>query len=162
MNGAATVEIEALVAARLEPQAPSAMQAMRHALGNRWHLEFARIDATREVPVELIVNGLAVERIRLIADGVPHAIQFRTVIAHSSWLALRIFPSAHTHPVFMRVAEEPIRASKRSAQWCRACVDRVWEVKSPFIRKSEQPEALQAFDHARKTYERIARECEIP
>jgi hypothetical protein len=74
---------------------------------------------------------------------------------------LRILPSAHTHPVFVTVADKPIRASKRSAQWCRACVDKVWEVKSPFMRESERPEAAQAFDHARSVYEATASECEV-
>jgi hypothetical protein len=77
-------------------------------------------------------------------------------------VALRILPSAHTHPVFVQVAGKPIRASKRSAQWCRACVDKVWEVKSPFMRASERAAAAQAFDHARRRYEAIGAECEVP
>jgi hypothetical protein len=60
----------------------------------------------------------------------------------------------------VQVGQKPIRASKRSAKWCRACVDKVWEVKSRFIRESERSAAAEAFDHARKTYETIASECE--
>jgi hypothetical protein len=113
------------------------------------------------VPVELIVNGLAVEKTTLLADGTPRSIKFKTPIARSSWVALRILPSAHTHPVFVQVAGKPIRASKRSAEWCRACVDKVWEVKSPFMRESERPAAAEAFEHARTTYDRIISECEV-
>ena len=51
--------------------------------------------------------------------------------------------------------------SKRSAQWLRACIDKLWEVKSPFMRESERPAAAEGFDYARKVYERIAAECEI-
>jgi hypothetical protein len=58
------------------------------------------------------------------------------------------------------VGGKPIRASKRSAQWCRACVDKVWEVKSPFMRVTERPAAADAFEHARKTYDTITGECE--
>jgi hypothetical protein len=76
-------------------------------------------------------------------------------------MALRIFPSSHTYPVFAIIGAKPVRASKRSAQWCRECVDKVWEVKSPFIRESEKPAAVEAFDHARTAYEAIANECEI-
>jgi len=126
-----------------------------------WHLERARIGTTREVPVELIVNGVVVEKTTLVADGGPRSVKFKTSIARSSWVALRILPSAHTHPVFVQVTEKPIRASRRSAEWCRACVDKVWEVKSPFMRESERPAAAEAFDHARKTYDKIISECEV-
>ena len=76
-------------------------------------------------------------------------------------MALRIFPSVHTHPIFVRVNEKPIRASRRSAQWCRACVDKVWQVKSPFMRESERAAAAEAFDHARRVYDTIIAECEV-
>jgi hypothetical protein len=154
------LEIEALLAARLEPEEPANLATFKHGL-NRWHLERARIDTTDTVPVELIVNGCVADKTTLIADGKPRAISFKTPITRSSWIALRIFPSSHTHPVFAIIDAKPIRASKRSAQWCRACVDKVWEVKSPFIRESEKPTAVEAFDHARTAYEVISNECEI-
>ena len=158
LKAAATLKIEALVAARLEPDPPA--NPVSQPLGS-WHLENARIGTTRTVAVELVVNGAPVERTTLVADGTPRSISFRTRLARSSWVALRILPSAHTHPVFVQVAGKPIRASKRSAQWCRDCVDKVWEVKSPFMRASERAAAAQAFDHARRTYETIAAECEV-
>jgi hypothetical protein len=40
------------------------------------------------------------------------------------------------------------------------CVDKVWEVKSPFIRAKERPAAAQAFDHARSVYDAILSESE--
>jgi hypothetical protein len=154
------LEVEALVAARLEPEPPTDLAAYKHGL-NRWHLECARIGTTSTVPVELIVNGCVADKTTLIADGKPRTISFKTSLSRSSWIALRIFPSSHTHPVFAIIDDKPIRTSKRSAQWCRACVDKVWEVKSPFIRDSEKPAAVEAFDHARIAYEAIANECEI-
>jgi hypothetical protein len=155
-----TLEIEALVAARLEPEEPDNLAAIKHGL-NRWHLERARMGTTDTVPVELIVNGCVADKTTLIADGKPRTISFKAPITRSSWIALRIFPSSHTHPVFAIIGARQIRASKRSAQWCRACVDKVWEVKSPFIRESEKPAAVEAFDHARTAYEAIANECEV-
>jgi hypothetical protein len=155
-----TLEIEALVAARLEPEEPANLTAIKHGL-NRWQLERARIGTTDTVPVELIVNGSVADKTTLIADGKPRAIRFKTPITRSSWMALRIFPSSHTYPLFAIIGAKPVRASKRSAQWCRECVDKVWEVKSPFIRESEKPAAVEAFDHARTAYEAIANECEI-
>ena len=160
LKASETMEIETLVAARLEPEPPVDMAAIKHRF-NGWHLERARIGMTGTVPVELIVNGIVADKTTLIADGKPRTINFKTPITRSSWVALRIFPSSHTHPVFAIIGAKPIRASKRSAQWCRACVDKVWEVKSPFIRESEKPAAVEAFDHARTAYETIANECEI-
>lgn len=155
-----TLEIEALVAARLDSEEFANLAAIKHGL-NRWHLERARISTTDSVPVELIINGIAVDKATLIADGKPRAVSFKTSLAHSSWVALRIFPSSHTYPVFAIIGDKPIRGSKRSAQWCRTCVDKVWEVKSPFIRESERPSAVEAFDHARIAYEAIAAQCEV-
>jgi hypothetical protein len=161
LENSGTVRVEALVAARLEPTILPEATPKRVLPGWGWHLEWARIGATREVPVELVVNGVAIEKATLLADGTPRKIKLKAAIARSSWIALRILPSAHTHPVFVTVANKPLRASKRSAQWCRACVDKVWEVKAPFMRETERPAAAAAFDHARQTYDRIIGECEI-
>lgn len=155
------VTIEALVAARLEPELAPGIVPKPLWPGWGWHLELARVDKTREVAVELVINGVAVEKTHLVADGKPKTIQFKRPLVHSSWVALRILPSSHTYPVFIEVGGKPIRASKRSAEWCRACVDKVWEVKSPFMRESERPEAAEAFDHARQTYDAIISECEV-
>jgi hypothetical protein len=160
LSAAGNVSVEALVAARLEPQIPRDIEDIRNNSWG-WNLERARTGTTREVPVELLVNGVTVERTSLVADGEPRPIQFKTSISRSSWIALRILPSSHTHPVFVQVEGRPIRASKRSAQWCRACVDKIWEVKSPFMRESERPAAAEAFDHARKVYDDIANESEV-
>jgi len=160
LNESGTVTIEGLVAARLEPQPTPETESRRvNAFG--YDIEKARIAGTREVPIELVMNGLPVDVVKLLADGVPRSIQLRTKITRSSWLALRIYPSVHTHPLFVAVGGKPIRASKRSAEWCRACVDKIWEVKSPFMRESERPAAADAFDHARAAYEAIAKECEV-
>lgn len=159
LSSVATVNVEALVAARLEPQAPENIEAIKSGWG--WNLERARRGTRREVLVELLVNGIAVETTTSAADGEPRPIRFKTPISRSSWIALRILPSSHTHPVFVLVGGKPIRASKRSAQWCRACVDKIWEVKSPFMRESERPAAAEAFEHARKIYDDIAGESEV-
>jgi hypothetical protein len=155
LDGNRNLRIAALVAARLEPVYSPSTVPQRAMPGWGWHLEWARIGATREVPVELIVNGQVAASVNLLADGVPHAVKFAVAVERSSWVALRILPSAHTHPVFVPVNAKPIRASTRSAEWCRACVDKVWTVKSPMIRDSERPAAAQAFDHARRIYDAI-------
>ena len=83
------------------------------------------------------------DRAAIVADGAPHTVRFNTTLARSSWVALRILPSGHTHPVFVQVADKQIRASKRSAQWCRSCIDKLWDVKSPLMRDSDEPEAAR-------------------
>jgi hypothetical protein len=154
------VNVEATVAARLEPQATVA-EAARNAPNRVWHLENARIGNTRTVPVELIVNGVPVATTALLADGTPQPVSFDAAVERSSWIALRILPSSHTHPVFVLVGGSPIRASRKSAQWCRDCVDKVWEVKAPFMRESERPAAAEAFDHARAAYDAIIKESTV-
>src|SRR5690606_18606087 len=100
-----------------------------------WHLEKARAGTTRLVPVELLVNGYAVATQDIVADGTPRELTFEADIEHSSWLALRIPYSSHTNAIYALVDGQPIRASKRSAQWCRAAVERCWTMKNPAIRK---------------------------
>jgi hypothetical protein len=156
------VVIKGLVAARLEEipgsdkVSPAATPNLAPDFG--WNVEKARVAQTREVAVELIVNGQAVGQHRLVANGLPQEISFSTRVDRSSWIALRVLPSAHTYPIFLEVEGKPIRASKRSAQWCRKCVDKLWEVKSPQIRETEKPAAAEAYNHARQTYDRIIAE----
>ena len=38
--------------------------------------------------------------------------------SESSWVALRVLRSSHTNPFFVLVGDKPIRASRRSAEWC--------------------------------------------
>jgi hypothetical protein len=124
-----------------------------------WHIERARVKGTRQIPVELIVNGEAVERKLIEADGQTQDVEFQYTPERSSWVALRVFPAAHTNPIFVEVDGAPIRASKRSAQWCLDAVDRCWKSKSPKIRESELAAAQEAYDHARDVYRKILAEA---
>ena len=123
-----------------------------------WHVERARIDDTNKVPVELIVNGKAVLRAEMAANGHVQALGFHYRLDRSSWVALRIFPSCHTNPVFVEVDGKPIRASKKSAQWCLDAVDVCWKRKVKQTRPAEQPAAAAAYDVARKAYAKILSE----
>jgi hypothetical protein len=123
-----------------------------------WHVERARIDDTRTVSVELIVNGEAVETKTIEADGSVTKVTFDYTPERSSWVAVRIFPAAHTNPIFVEVDGAPIRASRRSAQWCQRSVDRCWESKESAIREAERPAARAAYDQARERYRQIEAE----
>lgn len=124
-----------------------------------WHIERARVANTRQVPVELIVNGRSVEQKLIDADGDLEDVQFEYRPEYSSWVAVRIFPSAHTNPVFVEVDGAPIRASKQSAQWCLDAVDVCWQQKQPRIRESERAAAAAAYDVAREAYRKALREA---
>ena len=124
-----------------------------------WDIERARIGNSREVPLELIVNGYPVARHNVPADGVLRDVSFETRIERSSWVALRILPSSHSNPVFVVVDGKPIRASSRSAQWCLEGVERCWSQKERFIKSDELDDAKAAYDHARTVYGRLLAEC---
>jgi hypothetical protein len=126
----------------------------------RWHPEYARAGSSRDVTVEVVVNGQPVASQRLTADGSLRPLSFDVSIAKSSWVALRILGSAHTNPVFVLVGGRPIRASRKSAEWCVAGVDQCWKQKSPGIRPAERPDAQRAYDVARERYQQIVRESE--
>ena len=72
---------------------------------------------------------------------------------------MRVVPAAHTNPIFVELDGAPIRASKRSAQWCLDAVDRCWQSKSPQIREPERDAARAAYDHAKNMYRQILAEA---
>lgn len=125
-----------------------------------WHLERARIENTRQVPVELVMNGKPVARKNIVADGSVQDVAFDLSIQQSSWLAVRILGSSHTNPIFVLVGVKPIRASRQSAEWCLAAVNQCWSQKAPKISKKELPDAQAAYNHAREVYARLIAESE--
>ena len=67
-------------------------------------------------------------------------------------------PAAHTNPVFVEVDGKPIRASRKSAQWCLDAVDVCWKQKVKQTRPSEQAAAAAAYQVARNAYAKILAE----
>ncbi len=125
-----------------------------------WDIERARIGESREAPVEIVVNGKVVARQNLLADGKVHDLSFQAPVTRSSWVAARILPAAHTNPVFVLVGDKPVRASRRSAEWCLNAVNQCWTQKAPRMSASDRAEARKAYDHARDVYRRLAAECD--
>ncbi len=153
-----TVRVTAKVAARLDEQPNEAIRNLRLDQKPYWDLERTRIGQSREVPVELLVNGEAVAQKNIVADGRVQDLQFEVPIAKSSWVALRILPSSHTNPVFVLVNNQPIRASQKSAEWCLKAVDQCWTQKAPKVSAKERGDAEKAYDHARQVYQKILSE----
>jgi hypothetical protein len=158
LPAARTVRATVQVAARLDPAPNEKIRSLPYDQQPYWDLERARIGTSREVPVELVVNGRPAARQTVLADGQLRAVSFDVPIKKSSWLAVRILPSSHSNPVFVTVGGQPIRASRRSARWCLAAVDQCWTQKRPQIREAEREAAHQAWEHAREVYRRLAAE----
>lgn len=116
-----------------------------------WHIERSRVGTSRRVPVELIVNGVPVDTTELVADGSQQNLTFRHALTRSAWVALRVYPSAHTNPMFVEVGGKPIRETK-SIDWCRKAVDQCWSMKEKNIRPVEREAAKAAYDRARAIY----------
>ncbi len=156
-----TVNITARVAALLDETPNPELRNRSLDQKPYWHIERARIGESQKVPVELIVNGQVVARQEITADGRIVPVQFEVPIERSSWVALRIFPSSHTNPVFVMVDSKPIRASRKSAAWCLEAVEVCWNKKVNNIRESERAAARQAYDVAREVYRKIHEESGV-
>ncbi len=156
-----TVSITARVAARLNEEPNPEIKNRPLDQKPYWDIERARVAEDRMVPVELIVNGQAVETQEIVAAGEIVPIQFEATIDRSSWVALRIFPSSHTNPVFVIVDGKPVRASRRSAQWCLDAVDVCWNEKVGRIREDERDAAREAYNVAQQAYQKILEESDV-
>lgn len=154
LKGGQTLKITARVAALLpEQQSEAAASTARRPLDQQpyWHIERARQGKTREVKVELLVNGFAVQSIMVIADGQIRDVNLTHTIDKSAWLALRIYPSSHTNPIFIEVDGKPV-LEKKSVEWSLKAVEQCWKKKSPNIRTAERDAAKVAYNKATEAY----------
>jgi hypothetical protein len=124
-----TVHVSARVAARLDETPSAKMAGLGIDQKPYWDIERARIGESRDVPVELIVNGKAVATKKIQADGKLQDIAFDTQIERSSWVTMRILPSSHSNPIFVVVDGKPILPSRKSIEWCLKGVDQCWSQK---------------------------------
>jgi len=155
LKGSRDVKVAAKVIAMLPSEQDENGASIAQRSGDQqpyWHIERARIAKSQKVPVELIVNGESVARTEILADGGWKDVTFTYNVKQSSWVALRIYPSAHSNPVFVIVNDKPIGV-KKSAEWCRDAVDQCWKMKKGNIRSQERSAASTAYDKARKVYD---------
>lgn len=104
--------------------------------------------------VELVVNGQVVRSWKVPADGKIHEVESEVVVKRSSWVAIRQFPQFHTNPVNVLVNGKPIRASRKSAQWCLQSIEQLWKNRKELIAADERLEAEGAFERAKKEFRR--------
>ena len=152
LSAPAAVHVTANVAALLDETADESIRKLPYDEKPYWNLERARLGTSRKVPLELVVNGEPVARHEIEADGVERPVTFDYKIGRSSWVALRILPSSHTNPIWVLVDGKPVRASRKSAEWCLKAVDQCWSQKGPQIRLDERGEAERVYDAAREAY----------
>lgn len=161
LSKAGTITFSARVAARLDEEPNHEIRGKRQQDQPYWHIERARTGDSREVPVELIRNGVPVASQQIRADGTEHEVRFTVEVDRSSWYALRIRPSSHTNPLFVLVEDRPIRASRRSIQWCIDSLEQCWRQKERFYKGAEHAQAVADYAHAREVYRKLLAECEI-
>lgn len=140
----ATVQVAAMLNDTPEPKRKANVKPY-------WDVEQARVGTSRKVPVELVVNGVAVERTEMEADGVMREVKFTTRIERSSWVAVRVLPSSHTNPIWVTVGEDPVR-EKKSIEWCLKAVDICEQQKTGRVKLSERGEMARAYEYARQQY----------
>jgi hypothetical protein len=156
--GRQSLKIKAKAAAMLPERQSETGSSIANRPGDEqpyWHIERARMGKSRNVKVELLVNGVSVQSTSLVADGTMHDINFTHALDKSAWVALRIYPSSHTNPVFVEIDGKPI-LEKKSAEWALKAVDQCWKMKSPNMRSSDRTGAKAAYDKARKIYAKLA------
>jgi hypothetical protein len=145
-------------AALLSEQPDKSLRGLSYGQEPYWDIERARIGDSRNVLVEIVVNGKPAASQKLLAAGKPREMNFEIPITTSSWIAARVLPAAHTNPVFVIVDGQQIRASRRSAEWALKGVNQCWTQKAPRISPKEIGEAQKAYDHAREVYRQRIRE----
>jgi hypothetical protein len=160
LNAPANATVTLTAAAYLPPKPNEKIRSLAYDQKPYWDLERVRIGDTREIPVEIVVNGKRVAHQNIAADGKLHELKFEVAVKESSWIAARVPAAAHTNPVFALVGGKPIRASRQSAEWCLNAVNQCWTQKSPRIKPDELAEARKAYDHARDVYRQLMRESQ--
>jgi len=158
LNAPGTVRVTLKAAAYLPDIPNEEIRGLPYDQKPYWDVERARVGNSREVPVEIVVNGKVAAKRNLIADGKVTELGFDVPVSESSWIAARILPAAHTNPVFALVNDKPVRTSRRSARWCLDAVNQCWTQKAPRIAVTDLGEARTAYDHARDVYRRLIAE----
>jgi hypothetical protein len=157
LKGKQPLKISANVAAYLPEKPLDSIQKAQ--LINYWNIEWGRVGESRNVQVELIINGKPVDTVVVVADGKINKVNFNYDADRSCWAALRVWGSSHSNPIFIIVDDKPIH-EKQSAEWCRNAVDQCWKMKSPNMKANDRAQAQVVYEKAREIYESIIKETE--
>ncbi|MEJ7607939.1 MAG: CehA/McbA family metallohydrolase, partial [Bryobacteraceae bacterium] len=92
LSSSGKVTVAARVAAWLDEQPDESMRRLAADKKPYWDVERARIASTRRVPVELVVNGQAVARQEIDADGSLGNVTFLLILIEAVGSAFEFFP----------------------------------------------------------------------
>jgi len=162
LSAPGTVRVRVKAAAYLAMNPNEEIRKLPYDQKPYWDVERARLGDSREVPVEVVMNGKPVARRNIVADGKVNDLEFDVSVNESSWIAVRVLPAAHTNPIFAVVGDKPVRASKHSAEWCLDAVNQCWTQKAPHMSVTDLGEARAAYDHAREVYRKLIAESVAP
>ncbi len=154
------VRVSAKVAAFLAEEPDPKMHGISVDKKPYWNIERARIGNSREVPLEVVVNGFSVAKTNFLADGTIRDVAFDVNLDRTSWVAMRILPSSHSNPIWVLIGDEPLRPDRRSVDWCLKGVEKCWSQKKRFIKADEMDDAVKAYDHAREVYRSLLSKAE--
>jgi hypothetical protein len=108
-----------------------------------------------DVDLELIVNGYPVAVQKIKADGTVQDFKFELPEPDQScWVAARVFPSAHTNPIWIIKDDKPVHVAE-SAEWCLVSLEQCWREKQKTYAADEQAQARLDYEHAKKYYLRV-------
>jgi hypothetical protein len=160
-SAAGPVKVHVRAAALLNEKPSPERGRLRYQEQPYWDIERARIGDTREVAVELVVNGYPVAKQSLVADGALRDLTFETTIGRSSCLRCGSCRRRTRIPSGCWLPGKPVRASRWSVEWCLKGVDQCWSQKERFIKRDELEQAKTDYEHARRTYQRLISESEV-
>ncbi len=99
-----------------------------------WHIERARLGESRDVEVELVVNGESVDRTKISADGSWNDLAFEYEIEESSWMSLRIYPRGCS----IKCVKLIIITFNLDIQWKRKTINSILHLRSLISRLSRR------------------------
>src|ERR1700722_7489014 len=87
LSSPGTVHATVRVSALLDAVPNQEIKTLSYDKKPYWSIERARIADSREVPLEVVVNGKVVEQKKFLADGTVRDVSFDIPITESSWVA---------------------------------------------------------------------------
>ncbi|MEM6688748.1 MAG: CehA/McbA family metallohydrolase [Planctomycetota bacterium] len=121
----------------------------------RFEADVSALLSEDAIEIELIVNGYPVASQTIKPNGTMKEVAFDHRVDQSAWVAMRVFPHAHTNPIYVIVDDQPVRGPADSIRWCLEGVKQCWKSKQSTYDADEQDDARAAYDHAERIYQQL-------
>ena len=139
------------VAARLNSETIPGLAKRNYAQKPYWHVERARIEGTRKVPVEVIVNGYPIAQQEILADGEHATSRLRCRFSTAVGLPSEFFLPTRTRFLSWMAKRSGLPGAAPSGVLLRKCRDQ----KRRFMGDDEIEDFNETYDHAEKVYRQI-------